>query len=248
VTWCRLIAETDRGRLRPFSQDIENPGSVSVRNEPLACSNASCSVSAGTALSRKSRTRSAREGLEPLATALAVIEELAGIGRHRLDNLIAAFGASERGLKLHIGFLLCVTHITGAGSPCDYIDKVAVEDLAFWRGKNVPSALSAKDVWFRDAAERLYTRNTPSRQQLNRSSSPAPHFQPPKPPVSEGSRCPRAISTAAQVRRIRDRPDVQSLLCRLPDYADQCRRTSFRGGNCRYNVGIIRSSWYISDH
>ena len=45
----------------------------------------------------------AREGLEPFATALAVIEELAGIGRHRLDSLIAAFGASECGLKLHIG-------------------------------------------------------------------------------------------------------------------------------------------------
>src|SRR6202051_4880252 len=45
----------------------------------------------------------ASEGLEPFATALAVIEELAGIGRHRLDSLIAAFGASECGLKLHIG-------------------------------------------------------------------------------------------------------------------------------------------------
>ena len=49
----------------------------------------------------------AREGLEPFATALAVIEELAGIGRHRLDSLIAAFGASECGLKLHIRFRLC---------------------------------------------------------------------------------------------------------------------------------------------
>jgi hypothetical protein len=45
----------------------------------------------------------AREGLEPLTTALAVIEELAGIDRHRLDNLIAAFGASQCGLKLLIG-------------------------------------------------------------------------------------------------------------------------------------------------
>ena len=45
----------------------------------------------------------ARERLEPFATALAVIEELAGIGRHRLDSPIAAFGACECGLKLHIG-------------------------------------------------------------------------------------------------------------------------------------------------
>ena len=69
----------------------------------------------------------AREGLEPLATALAVIEELTGIGRHRLDSLMAAFGARERGLKLHIGFLLCTKHITGAGSSADHIEKVAVE-------------------------------------------------------------------------------------------------------------------------
>jgi hypothetical protein len=33
----------------------------------------------------------------------AVIEELAGIGRHRLDGLMAAFRASQDGLKLHIG-------------------------------------------------------------------------------------------------------------------------------------------------
>jgi hypothetical protein len=46
--------------------------------------------------------------------------------------------------------------------------EVAVEDLALWRRKNVPSALSAKDAWFLDAAERLYTRGTPRRQQLNR--------------------------------------------------------------------------------
>ena len=51
----------------------------------------------------------AREGLEPFATALAVIEELAGIGRHRLDSLIAAFGASECGLKLHTGSCFSVS-------------------------------------------------------------------------------------------------------------------------------------------
>src|SRR5712692_11358857 len=54
----------------------------------------------------------ARAGLEPFATALAVIEELAGIGRHRLDSLIAAFGASECGLKLHTRscFALSIPH------------------------------------------------------------------------------------------------------------------------------------------
>jgi hypothetical protein len=59
----------------------------------------------------------AREGLEPFATALAVIEELAGIGRHRLDSLIAAFGASECGLKLHTGscFALSIPRLA-AGS------------------------------------------------------------------------------------------------------------------------------------
>jgi hypothetical protein len=53
------------------------------------------------------------------------------------------------------------------------------------------------------------------------------------------------IRNALEAPQVRSR--VQPLLCRLPDYADQCPRTSFRGGNCRYNVGIIRSSWYISD-
>jgi len=45
----------------------------------------------------------AREGLEPFAAPFAVIEELAGIGRHRLDSLMAAFRASQVRLKLHIG-------------------------------------------------------------------------------------------------------------------------------------------------
>src|SRR5882757_8161443 len=57
----------------------------------------------------------AREGLEPFVAALAVIEELAGIGRHRLDSLIAAFGASECGLKLHYRFLLLGKHTTACG-------------------------------------------------------------------------------------------------------------------------------------
>jgi hypothetical protein len=53
----------------------------------------------------------AREGLEPFAAPFAVIEELAGIGRHRLDGLMAAFRASQDGLKLHIGscFTLATT-------------------------------------------------------------------------------------------------------------------------------------------
>jgi hypothetical protein len=63
------------------------------------------------ALYRRARHRSvrakhaaiAREGLEPFAAPFAVIEELAGIGRHRLDSLMGAFRASQGGLKLHIG-------------------------------------------------------------------------------------------------------------------------------------------------
>src|SRR6266851_7945476 len=63
------------------------------------------------ALYRRARHRSvrakhaaiAREGLEPLAAPFAVIEELAGISRHHLDSLMGAFGASQGGLKLHIG-------------------------------------------------------------------------------------------------------------------------------------------------
>ena len=63
------------------------------------------------ALYRRARHRSvrakhaaiAREGLEPFAAPFAVIEELAGIGRHRLDSLMAAFRASQVRLKLHIG-------------------------------------------------------------------------------------------------------------------------------------------------
>ena len=41
------------------------------------------------------------QGLEPFAARLAVIKELTGIGRHRLDGLMAAFRASQGGLKLH---------------------------------------------------------------------------------------------------------------------------------------------------
>src|SRR5216684_1023502 len=59
------------------------------------------------------------EGLEPFATALAVIEELAGIGRHRFDSLIAAFGASECGLKLHTDscFALSITRFAAGSFP-----------------------------------------------------------------------------------------------------------------------------------
>jgi hypothetical protein len=45
----------------------------------------------------------ARKGLEPFAASFAVIEKLAGIRGHRLDGLVAAFRASQGGLKLHIG-------------------------------------------------------------------------------------------------------------------------------------------------
>jgi len=62
------------------------------------------------ALYRRARHRSVRakhaaiagKGLEPFAARFAVVEELAGISRRRLDGLMAAFRASQDGLKLHI--------------------------------------------------------------------------------------------------------------------------------------------------
>jgi hypothetical protein len=62
-------------------------------------------------LYRRARHRSVRakhaaiagEGFEPFAAPFAVVEELACISRHRLDGLMAAFRASQDGLKLHIG-------------------------------------------------------------------------------------------------------------------------------------------------
>jgi len=45
----------------------------------------------------------AGKGFEPFAAPFAVVEELACISRHRLDGLMAAFRASQDGLKLHIG-------------------------------------------------------------------------------------------------------------------------------------------------
>ena len=38
----------------------------------------------------------ARERLQSLTTALAIVEELAGVGGHRLQRLMAAFRASKR--------------------------------------------------------------------------------------------------------------------------------------------------------
>ena len=62
------------------------------------------------ALYRRARHRSvrakhaaiARKGLEPLAASFAVIEKLAGISRHRLDGLMAAFRTRQGALKLHM--------------------------------------------------------------------------------------------------------------------------------------------------
>jgi hypothetical protein len=62
-------------------------------------------------LYRRARHRSVRakhaaiagKGFEPFAAPFAVVEELACISRHRLDGLMAAFRASQDGLKLHIG-------------------------------------------------------------------------------------------------------------------------------------------------
>jgi hypothetical protein len=62
-------------------------------------------------LYRRARHRSVRakhaaiagKGLEPFAAPFAVVEELAGIGRHRLAGLMGAFRASQDGMKPHIG-------------------------------------------------------------------------------------------------------------------------------------------------
>jgi len=68
---------------------------VSRFSERPARSNACCSVSAGTHRSvRAKHAAIAREGLEPFAAPFAVVEELAGIGRHRLDGLMAALRTS----------------------------------------------------------------------------------------------------------------------------------------------------------
>jgi hypothetical protein len=60
-------------------------------------------------LHRRTRHRAVRaeyaaiasERLQRLATALADIEELAGIGRHLLDGSVVASRAGECGLELH---------------------------------------------------------------------------------------------------------------------------------------------------
>jgi superfamily I DNA/RNA helicase len=43
----------------------------------------------------------ARKRLQSRAAAFAVIEELAGVGRHGLNRLLAAFRAGKRCLQLH---------------------------------------------------------------------------------------------------------------------------------------------------
>jgi hypothetical protein len=45
----------------------------------------------------------ARKGFKPLAAALAVVEELAGVGRHRFGRLIAAPRAGDCGVSDHAG-------------------------------------------------------------------------------------------------------------------------------------------------
>ena len=102
-------------------------------------------------LYRRARHRSVRaehaaiagKGLEPFAAPFAVVEELAGIGRHRLDGLMAAFRASQDGLKLHfgscfalaihfsIGFYSGSRRITKRGPFQSSIDRSPIRSLAF---------------------------------------------------------------------------------------------------------------------
>jgi hypothetical protein len=57
----------------------------------------------------------ARKGFEPFAAPFAVVEELASISRHRLDGLIAAFRASQDGLKLHFGSCFALSNAFSIG-------------------------------------------------------------------------------------------------------------------------------------
>jgi hypothetical protein len=74
----------------------------SVRGEPGPSAATAC-------LHRRARYRAvgaehaavALERLQPHPAAFAVVEELAGIGRHRLDRLMAAFRACELRLQVH---------------------------------------------------------------------------------------------------------------------------------------------------
>jgi len=60
-------------------------------------------------LDRRTRNRTvgakhaaiAREGLQSLPAALAVVEELAGVGGHGLNGLMAALRAGKRRFQLH---------------------------------------------------------------------------------------------------------------------------------------------------
>ena len=78
-------------------------------------------AAAAIALDRRTRNRAigaeyatiASEGLKPHPAAFAVIEELAGVGWHRLDGLMAARGASQDGFQSHhVSYFALVPGIT----------------------------------------------------------------------------------------------------------------------------------------
>ena len=50
----------------------------------------------------------ARKGFKPLAAAFAVVEELAGVGRHRVRRLIAAPRAGDYGVSDHAGNYIAI--------------------------------------------------------------------------------------------------------------------------------------------
>jgi hypothetical protein len=60
-------------------------------------------------------------GFEPDPATLAVIEELAGIGRHGLDGLMAAFRANEGGGKLHHAKVLSVGAVVAWTNPGGFV-------------------------------------------------------------------------------------------------------------------------------
>jgi hypothetical protein len=89
------------GNLLPLCPGVDlNQGSLRARHRSVRAKHAAI----------------AGKGLEPFAAPFAVIEELACISRHRLDGLMAAFRASQDGLKLHIGSCFALGKDDGAES------------------------------------------------------------------------------------------------------------------------------------
>jgi hypothetical protein len=88
--------------------EMRDPGSCPGRRDAIVTNAVELAASLAV-LDRRTGNRTIRaehaaiagERLQSLAAALAVIEELAGVRRHGLDRLMAAFRAAERRFQLH---------------------------------------------------------------------------------------------------------------------------------------------------